>query len=130
MSTNNILYVKDGDTIGVVAEVEPRETKTLEEIKNLQRVCDFQKETIVEQAAVIKQQAAVIKQLVNGPGEVEYIHPLDLFDLINATTEDGVVDVYCHKGGAENLDSTITIVSTGKKYKQSIYIPKRTKNIV
>lgn len=123
MSTNNILYVKDGDTIGVVAEVEPRETKTLEEIKNLQRVCDFQKETIVEQAAVIK-------QLVNGPGEVEYIHPLDLFDLINATTEDVVVDVYCHKGGAENLDSTITIVSTGKKYKQSIYIPKRTKNIV
>ncbi len=43
-------------------------------IANLQKAHDYYEQEL-------KDARGVIKQLTEGPGEIEYIHPLDLYDL-------------------------------------------------
>ena len=65
--------------------------------------------------ASFKECRAIIKQLTEGPGEIEYIHPLDLHDLYNSTTSDCITDGW------------VFLPSIGKKYKQSVFIPAKSK---
>jgi hypothetical protein len=76
-------------------------------VANLQKAHDYYKEQLEEAKGIIK-------QLVEGPGEVEYINPFDLAEKAqtNAFVISGVADFH-----------------TGKKYKQSLLIPAKTKNI-
>lgn len=76
---------------------------------------------------LVKEQAAIIKQLTDGPGDVEYIHPYDLAELINSIASDDHVDIIKNNGEAAEEFGIVTIGSTGKKYKQSIMIPQRGK---
>lgn len=65
----------------------------------------------------------IIKQLAEGPsGDFEYIHPLDVCELISSVTliADKPVNVY--KSG-----ELLEFPATGKKYKQSVLIPSKTK---
>jgi hypothetical protein len=72
---------------------------------------------------VIKEQAAIIKQLTEGPGEVEYIHPLDLMHIVNQTpVSEFVLDLYDQIFGY--------FISGQKKYKQSVHIPAKHKEII
>ncbi len=73
----------------------------------------------------VEEQKAIIKQLTEGPGEVTYIHPFDLFELVNnlpvseCCALDYLVDAGdCRIGGYY-----------GKVYRQSVLIPSKSKNI-
>lgn len=79
-------------------------------VANLQKERDYYRDAV-------KECQGVIKQLLEGPGEFEYIHPMDLGELLSAKT--GITDVY--KVG----DNTFELPRLEKKYKQSIWIPAR-----
>jgi hypothetical protein len=85
-------------------------------VANLQKAHDYYKEQLEEAKGIIK-------QLVEGPGEIEYINPFDL-------AEKAQTDVFVISGVGGNPDKNIIAdFHTGKKYKQSILIPAKTKNI-
>ena len=87
-------------------------------VANLQKECDYYKEQCKEYAAVVKQLTEGVK-----PGEVEYIHPFDVYDLLNTSPVDYVDVIKCREENVFELEN-------GKKYKQSVCIPAKTKNIV
>ena len=90
-------------------------------VANLQKECDYYKEQCKEYAAVVKQLTEGVK-----PGEVEYIHPLDMCEILNEPSAcHEFMDIFKNKDG---LSDIIEIARTGKKYKQSVCIPARTKN--
>lgn len=66
---------------------------------------------------------AVIKQLVDGPGEIEYIHPLDVHDFIKGMD---IIDLWLDPMKVKDSE-VIEIARTGKKYKQSVNIPAKTR---
>jgi hypothetical protein len=72
----------------------------------------------------VEEQKAIISQLTYGPGEVEYIHPLDLYELFN---KDLTQSLSYGMMGASNDAGDIMIGF--KRYRQSALIPARTKNI-
>lgn len=78
-------------------------------VANLVKEKDYYK-TFVEEAK------AVIKQLSEGPGEVEYIHPLDFAEVFQSIT---VVDVF-------RQGELYEFPKTGKLYKQSILVPRKS----
>jgi hypothetical protein len=85
-------------------------------VANLQKAHDYY-------ADELKDAKAIIKQLTEGPGEIEYIHPYDVYDMLNsAIAEDGMTDIYV------DGSMIIQIAKTGKKYKQSCLIPAKSKN--
>jgi len=77
-------------------------------VANLVKEKDYYK-NLAEEAKV------VIKQLSEGPGEVEYIHPIDFGDLI-----DGNIFMDIARQG-----EVYEILKTGKKYKQCILVPRK-----
>ncbi len=90
-------------------------------VANLQKAHDYYKEELEDAKAIIK-------QLVEGPGEIEYIHPFDLYEMIEAHQNvECVTDVFVNK---KKDSAVIEIAKTGKKYKQSPLIPAKTKNVV
>jgi hypothetical protein len=84
-------------------------------VANLQKELDYYKD-------VAKEQAEIIKQLVEGPGEFEYIHPHDLGVLLEARNSSEL-------GQGPELKSCTIFEIDGKKYKQSAYAPVKTKSI-
>ena len=88
-------------------------------VANLQKELDYYKE-------ISKEQAAIIKQLVDGPGEFEYIHPWDVADLLNELSKNDTIDFY---KGYVDFSSVFQLTSNGKKYRQSVHIPAKTKSI-
>ena len=89
-------------------------------VANLQKAHDYYK----QQAEDAK---GIIKQLVEGPGEIEYIHPFDLYELTNVLTlSSDYIDVFINQNDDKSI---IEICRTGKKYKQSFLMPCKTKNI-
>jgi hypothetical protein len=76
----------------------------------------------------VEEQKAIIKQLVDGPGEVEYIHPYDLYEIINNKDVLTTSLSYGMMGSSDSGDITIG-PWPGKKYRQSALIPARTKKI-
>lgn len=92
---------------------------TVSAVANLQKQCDYFAERF-------KEALAVIKQLTEGPGEIEYIHPLDLYDMLEThQNEECVTDVFIN-GRKSNDKTAIEIAKTGKKYKQSTLIPPKS----
>lgn len=89
-------------------------------VANLQKELDYYK-------SVSKEQAAIIEQLVSGPGEFEYIHPFDLHDYV-MSQDLTFADLY--KIGKNDSDCILIVASTGKKYKQSVHIPAKSKKFV
>ena len=85
-------------------------------VANLEKERDYYRDAI-------KECQIIIKQLIEGPGEIEYIHPWDVAEMFYA---EPFVDIY--KTNVPTSD-IIEIAKTGKKYKQSIWIPAKTKNI-
>ena len=75
---------------------------------------------------VVAEQKEVIKQLVDGPGEFEYIHPLDLAHIINNTPVSEILEFYqtCQRFGTGDL------IKAGKRYVQSVHIPAKHKEII
>ena len=76
----------------------------------------------------VEEQKAIIAQLIHGSGEVEYIHPYDLMELINKEdlTHPSFTDTMM--SSPDSADITLG-PWPGKKYRQSALIPKRTKKI-
>lgn len=76
----------------------------------------------------VEEQKAIIDQLVNGPGEVEYIHPYDLQELISKhdLTHLAFTGMMC-----SSPDSADIVLGPwpGKRYRQSALIPVRTKSV-
>lgn len=72
--------------------------------------------------ALHEEAKGVIKQIVEGPGNVEYIHPMDLAEIWNAHS---LVDVAKLSQG--NSSDTYEFMKSGKKYKQSILVPRKFK---
>ena len=89
-------------------------------VSNLQKAHDYYKQQAEEAREIIK-------QLIEGPGEIEYIHPLDLSEMLNSiTVGDDITDVY--KTGGPDVDTEIvTLAKTSKEYKQSVLMPVRSK---
>jgi hypothetical protein len=85
-------------------------------VANLQKECDYYK----EQCEECKQ---IIKQLTDGPGEFEYIHPFDVSAMLNDDTSNTYIDIW----KSPNQASIFTIGRSGKKYKQSVNIPAKDK---
>jgi hypothetical protein len=85
-------------------------------VANLTKERDYYKESLEECKAVIK-------QLVEGPGEIEYIHPRDMFDILNS------IDVMEFDVNIGPLITDYTSTKTGKKYRQTPWIPAKSKNI-
>ena len=86
-------------------------------MSNVQAQIEYLKVTVEEQRAIIK-------QLVEGPGEVEYIHPYDLYELFDKH----VLTTLNYHGMMQSSDSGDIDIS-GKRYRQSPLIPARTKKI-
>lgn len=86
----------------------------------LQRELDYRKE-------VIEEQKAVIKQLVDGPGEIEYIHPLDFCDMINSLPLSDCFDVFRRdvKEQGGDYSHVIYLPAIERTFKQSVHIPYR-----
>lgn len=70
---------------------------------------------------VVKEQSEIIKQLVDGPGEFEYIHPADFGALLNSLPLSELV-IY-----SDGILEPLEHWPSGKKYKQSVHIPARIK---
>lgn len=81
-------------------------------VANMQKELDYYKEAFAEMQAVIKQMAG------QPPLGFEYIHPYDFAELINVT-DVGHIEM--------SMNGKFATVDY-KKYKQSPYIPARTKN--
>jgi len=86
-------------------------------VANLVKERDYYKESFIECQAIIK-------QLAEGPGDIEYIHPFDMYDILNSTDASEFIDVYT---GPKD-ERTFTLGKSGKKYKQSQFIPAKSKN--
>jgi hypothetical protein len=85
-------------------------------VANLQKERDYYKESS-------KEQQEIIKQLTEGPGEFEYIHPYDVGVLMNNLHVSQLIKFSVH--GTDNEFFELD----GKKYKQSVFIPAKTKSI-
>ena len=82
-------------------------------VANLQKQLDYYKN-------MAEEQAAIIRQLTSGPGDIEYIHPLDMSEILNSLVKDQA-DIFINK---EDRD---VIRVSGKLYKQSTHIPAKSK---
>ena len=71
----------------------------------------------------IEEYKEIVKQLSGEPGEFIYIHPFDLYELINSFVIPTLLNVN------EEMKDNGFIEINGKKYKQSVLIPAKTKNI-
>lgn len=85
-------------------------------VANLQKERDYYKECTEELQAVVK-------QITEGPGEVELIHPLDLGEMLNDLK---IVDVYKN----EKVITLNLNTPAAKKYKQSIFAPRKLSALV
>ena len=81
-------------------------------VANVVKERDYYKESFEECRAIIK-------QLTEGPGEFEYIHPFDIAEMINDPNSNQIIDP----------SGLILFPKTRKKYKESVNIPAKTKNI-
>ena len=93
-------------------------------VANLQETADYYKQLSDERAEIIK-------QLVEGPGKIEYIHPFDLYALINSMPEYDYVDILNVKSCGQFVpgEGDIVKLTNGKMYKRSLQIPARTKKL-
>ena len=72
---------------------------------------------------------AVIAQLHRGyalPGEVTYIHPADFAEMVNREVARN--DFFFHQPGTPVPLDLTTLFVRGVRYKQSVWMPKITKN--
>jgi hypothetical protein len=90
-------------------------------VANLQKERDWYKEQF-------KECQAIIKQLVDGPGEFEYIHPFDVAEMFNIAGGTDFIDVFTKSSYAADTNGCFIWGSSGKKYKQSPNIPAKSKN--
>ena len=82
-------------------------------VANLEKERDYYKEAT-------RELQDVVKQITEGPGEVELIHPLDFAEVM----EDADVVAF------ESTGRIVVVrrrTATDKKYKQSIYVPRNAK---
>jgi hypothetical protein len=89
-------------------------------VANLQKELDYYRD-------VAKEYAAIVRQLTEGvkPGEVEYIHPFDVAEMLDAPDAIHMIDVW--KKTDRTLGEIIEIGNPKKKYKQSALIPAKSK---
>ena len=73
---------------------------------------------------VVTEQKQVIDQLANGPGEIEFIHPYDLAEILNRPHTQ-----YLEIRFSLFDKNVVEFTGSGKRYKQSVYMPSRTKFI-
>lgn len=67
----------------------------------------------------------VIRQLTEGPGNIEYIHPMDLANVLNDMTITGANVIKDDGYTASGKDiEIIEAVGSKKKYRQSIMMPR------
>lgn len=85
-------------------------------VANLQKELDYYKD-------VCKEQKEIIKQLTEGPGEIEYIHPFDMGEILNSP-ENQIVDLWKVSGPGNSI-----VEIEGKKYRQSAFMPAKTKKV-
>lgn len=89
-------------------------------VANMQKELDYYKEVAAEMRAIIKQMSG------QPPDGFEYIHPYDFAELINAT-DVSHVDVYAYSTGRRTASGNGIVTIDNKKYKQSPYIPAKSK---
>jgi hypothetical protein len=75
--------------------------------------------------AAVEEQKAIIRQLIEGPGNIMYIHPVDLGELLNSLDPKNVIDVHF---STDSADITIGGDIFGRTYRQSVFIPAKSKN--
>jgi hypothetical protein len=90
-------------------------------VANLQKELDWYREQY-------RECQAIIKQLVDGPGEFEYIHPFDVAEMFNNAKSNDFIDVWTTGSHPVDFNGFFEINESGKKYKQSVNIPAKTKN--
>ena len=90
----------------------------------VETVLELQRETEYYKAA-LEESKEVIRQLAEGVGvfEYEYIHPADLHELFNTGKE--ALDVYVFERGAKSL----VVLPSGKRYRRSVFMPRKMKDI-
>lgn len=85
-------------------------------IANLVKERDYCAESLMECRAIIK-------QLTEGPGEIEYVNPFDVLEILNDPENSWKFE------SVESVKSGVIVSKTGKKYKQSAFIPAKTKRL-
>lgn len=79
-------------------------------VANLQKERDYYE-------ANLKEAVEIIKQITEGPGLIEYLHPYDLAEMLNYSASQ-TIDVIKTK-----VDGRETLSIIGKDYRQSVWAP-------